>query len=157
MANYVSRPHLHRQLHDKKRDATDTRILVVHGLGGSGKSQLVLNYVQEYRDDYLTIFWVAAGQKESIERDYLQIHRLLFNLRPVTGPDAVRIEDVVAEVKRWFHGQTERSLVVLDSADAIDDDKSYPNSNFPARCADRGRNHHNPTCRGGGDDDAGGG
>ena len=56
VANYVSRPHLHRQikeqLHDKRRDATDTRILVVHGLGGSGKSQLVLNYVQEYRDDY---------------------------------------------------------------------------------------------------------
>jgi hypothetical protein len=111
VANYVSRPHLHRQikeqLHDKRRDTTNTRILVVHGLGGSGKSQLVLNYVQEYRDDYLTIFWVAAGQKESIERDYLQIYRLLFNLRPVTGPDAARIKDAVAAVKgvvSWSDG-----------------------------------------------------
>jgi hypothetical protein len=37
---FVSRPHLHRQikeqLHDKRQDATNTRILVVHGLGGSG-------------------------------------------------------------------------------------------------------------------------
>jgi hypothetical protein len=52
VADYVSRPHLHRQikeqLHGKRQDATDTRILVVHGLGGSGKSQLVLNYAQEY-------------------------------------------------------------------------------------------------------------
>jgi hypothetical protein len=45
---------------------------------------------------------------------YLQIHLLLVNLKPVTGPDAVRIEDAVVAVKRWFHGQTERSLVVLD-------------------------------------------
>jgi hypothetical protein len=56
-----------RELHDWRQDAIDTRILAVHGLGGSGKSQLVLNYVQEYREDYLTIFWVEAGQKESIE------------------------------------------------------------------------------------------
>jgi len=63
--------------------------------------------VQEYRDDYLTIFWVAAGQKESIERDYLQIYGLLFNLRPVTGPDAARIKDAVAAVKgvaSWSDG-----------------------------------------------------
>jgi hypothetical protein len=56
-----------RELHDWRQDAIDTRILAVHGLGGSGKSQLVLNYVQGHREDYLTIFWVEAGQKESIE------------------------------------------------------------------------------------------
>jgi hypothetical protein len=56
-----------RELHDWRQDAIDTRILAAHGLGGSGKSQLVLNYVREYREDYLTIFWVEAGQKESIE------------------------------------------------------------------------------------------
>ena len=121
----VSRPLLHRQikeqLHDVRHDTTDTRILVVHGLGGSGKSQLVLNYVREYREDYLTIFWVEAGRKESIGRDYLQIHRLLFGPTSVTGPDAVSVEDAVVAVKGWFHGQTERSLLVLDSADVIGD------------------------------------
>ena len=33
--------------------------------------QLVLDYVREYRGKYATIFWVEAGQKESIDRDYL--------------------------------------------------------------------------------------
>jgi hypothetical protein len=114
----VPRPHLHRQikeqLHDGRHGATDTRILAVHGLGGSGKLQLVLNYVREYREDYSNVFWVEAGQKESIERDYFQIYQLLFDPALVTRPDAV----VMA--KKWFHSQTERSLVVLDSADAID-------------------------------------
>jgi hypothetical protein len=91
---------------------------VVQGLGGSGKSQLILDYVRKYREDYSTIFWIEAGQKESIERDYLQIHKLLFDPKSAINTDAVSVEDAV---KRWLHGQTERSLVVLDSSDAIDD------------------------------------
>jgi ATP/maltotriose-dependent transcriptional regulator MalT len=79
VAQFVPRPGLHdqirRQLHDVQDETTDTRILMVSGLGGSGKSQLVLNYVREYRMDYKAIFWVEAGQKESIERDFLQIYR----------------------------------------------------------------------------------
>lgn len=52
--NYVLRPRLHQkikeQLHDLKDDGVEgVRILVVWGLGGAGKSQLVLNYIREYR------------------------------------------------------------------------------------------------------------
>jgi hypothetical protein len=31
------------------------------------------------------VFWVEAGQKETIERDYFQIYRLLFPEVAVTG------------------------------------------------------------------------
>jgi hypothetical protein len=68
--------------------------------------------MREYREDYSTVFWVEVGQKESIERDYLQIYRLLFDPILVTRPDAVSIQDAVVAVKRWFHGQTERLLAV---------------------------------------------
>jgi len=44
----------------------------------------------------------------------------------------VNVEDAVVAVKGWFHGQTEWSLVVFDSADALDDgsDESYLNLEF---------------------------
>ena len=42
---------------------------------------------------------MEAGQKESIDRDYLQIHRLLFDPTSVTRLDTVSIEDAVAAVK----------------------------------------------------------
>jgi hypothetical protein len=87
--------------------------------------QLVLNYVQEYQD-YSAIFWVEAGQKQSIERDYLQIYPLLFEPTLVTRIDGVSAEDAVAAVKRWFRGQREQSLMVFDSADALGhDNESY--------------------------------
>ena len=93
------------------------------GLGGAGKSQLVLNYVREYRRDYTAVFWIEAGSKESIERDYVQIYRLLSDRQMNAGDEIVKVEDAVAAVKRWFHGREGRWLVILDSADTIDDDQ----------------------------------
>ena len=105
----------------------EVRIIVVWGLGGAGKSQLVLNYIREYRRDYAAVFWIEAGSKESIERDYVQIYRLLYGRQIDTGPGIVKVEDAVPAVKRWFHGREGRWLVILDSADTIDNDrdKSY--------------------------------
>ncbi|KAI9715703.1 MAG: hypothetical protein M1812_005855 [Candelaria pacifica] len=127
--NYVSRPRLHQkikeQLHDLKDDGVeDVLVLVVWGLGGAGKSQLVLNYIREYRRDYTAVFWIEAGTKESIERDYVQIYRLLYGARQMdAGHEIVKVEDAVPAVKRWFHGREGRWLVVLDSADSIDSDR----------------------------------
>ena len=97
------------------------------GLGGAGKSQLVLNYIREYRREYAAVFWIEAGSKESIERDYVQIYRLLYGRQMDAGPGMVKVEDAVPAVKRWFYGREGRWLVVLDSADTIDNDrdKSY--------------------------------
>jgi tetratricopeptide (TPR) repeat protein len=128
----VPRPELHakirKQLHDTLSDTDqEAKVLVVWGLGGAGKSQLVLNYIQEYRHDYSAVFWIEAGQKETLERDYIQIYRLLVNCRPATGSETVQIADAVAAVKNWFQCHPGRWLVVLDSADSIDneDQPSY--------------------------------
>jgi hypothetical protein len=100
---------------------------VVYGLGGAGKSQLVLNYIRTYRNDYAGVFWIQAGQKESVERDYVQIYDLLFPNHRLSGTESVTVDAAVAKVKNWFHGQDERWLFVLDSADTIDheEDDSY--------------------------------
>ena len=97
------------------------------GLGGTGKSQLVQNYIREHRQDYTAVFWIEAGSNESIERDYIQIYRLIYSHQVDIGHEMVKVEDAVPTVKRWFHGREGRWLVILDSADTIDNDreKSY--------------------------------
>jgi tetratricopeptide (TPR) repeat protein len=92
----------------------------------------VLNYVREYRQDYAAIFWLEAGQKESIERDYVQVYRQLFEPVVVSGREGLSMKDVVPVVKSWFCTQIERSLVMFDGADAIDesDDASYIDLNY---------------------------
>ncbi|KAI9797584.1 MAG: hypothetical protein M1825_005966, partial [Sarcosagium campestre] len=133
VSSYVSRPRLHQeikeQLHGQNNTETNdnARILAVCGLGGAGKSQLVLSYILENRRDYTGVFWIEAGSKETIERDYVQIYQLLYNRQTDTGQGIAKLEDAVPAVKRWFQGREGRWLVVLDSADTIDNerDKSY--------------------------------
>jgi tetratricopeptide (TPR) repeat protein len=94
---------------------------VVCGLGGAGKSQLVLNYVEGFKDDYTATFWIDASSKERLEADYKQVHNLL--LRPTRNDTA--IDTCVSEIRQWFHSRKGRNyLFVLDSADSIDDEAS---------------------------------
>lgn len=52
-------------MHDLKDEGVeDIQILVVWGLRGAGKSQLVLKYIREYRRDYVAVIWIEAGSKE---------------------------------------------------------------------------------------------
>jgi tetratricopeptide (TPR) repeat protein len=117
-----------------------TRILVIYGLGGSGKSQLALNFVHTCREYYTSIFWIDAGQKETLERDYLSIYRLLFS-RLSAGSELPTVSEAVTMVKSWFHGQSGRSLLIFDNAHTIDNpyDISYIDLNYflpDAPCVD---------------------
>jgi tetratricopeptide (TPR) repeat protein len=117
---------LHTQIKDRLHDTLEKRgrsckILVVCGLGGAGKSQLVLNYVEDFKDDYTATFWIDASSKERLEADYKQIHNLL--LRPTQVDTA--IDTCVSEIRHWCHDRpTGRHLFILDSADSIDDQES---------------------------------
>lgn len=134
VATYVPRPKHERKLDDqlpeKPPSATETRTVVVWGLGGTGKSQLVLNYVQKHQHHYQNLFWIGAGQKQTIERQYLEIYKLLPNMS--YDSSTTSINDAVAAVKSWLYRQDGRSLWVMDSADAIEDtdDASFVDLNF---------------------------
>ena len=61
VASYVPRPELQAQMRERLHDTVrqrgrSSKILVVCGLGGAGKSQLTLNYIETYRDDYTAVF-----------------------------------------------------------------------------------------------------
>ncbi|EUC44359.1 hypothetical protein COCMIDRAFT_98402 [Bipolaris oryzae ATCC 44560] len=126
---FVPRSSLHDQIHTQlARAATDnsTKTLVVWGLGGAGKTQLVLDYCvrKYYRAEYKATFWIEAGRKGSLERDFVCLHQTLFGLHTFAGANSattVSAENAVTGVKTWFAGQQERLLMVFDGADTIED------------------------------------
>lgn len=132
---FVRRSELHermrRQLARDDIEAVQvykSRILAICGLGGTGKTQLVLDYLQHYRSDYKATFWVEAAHKSTLERDFINIYQLLFDVSlsdRESGQD--RLTAAVLRVKSWFGRRHERWLFVFDGADSLDDpdDQEY--------------------------------
>lgn len=126
VAIFVPRPLLHDDIkatfHDRPRGShARQRIVVVHGLGGSGKSQLVLNYIQEFRNEYSGVFWINATRRDTVEQHYTQIYCLLFGLLTTTDENIPKIDDLILAVQQWFVRQPGNYVLVFDGADDIDD------------------------------------
>lgn len=121
VASYVARPDLQDQMKQRQHDTIEQRdrsskILVVCGLGGAGKSQLTLQYIQNYRADYTAVFWIDAGSQTRLEADYKHIRNLLHSSKRTD----VDVDTCVNEVKQWCHHQQGQWLFVFDSADDVD-------------------------------------
>ncbi|KAJ9661940.1 hypothetical protein H2198_001692 [Neophaeococcomyces mojaviensis] len=124
VSTYVDRPELRGKLEEQFHNCIDsvhhkTPTVVVYGIGGVGKTQLVLDYIQRYRQDYSAVFWIEAGSPETIQRDYVQIYVLLHSI-PLEGEqDAIQVQYAVPAVKRWFYGRGKKWLFIFDNADSI--------------------------------------
>ena len=84
----------------------------------------MLDYVKQYRTNYTTIFWIEAGRKESLERDFVNLYHTLFGIQAAAGKEAVSVGNAVIGVKSWFSGRQGPWLIVFDGADTIENAQS---------------------------------
>ncbi|MDI1490032.1 MAG: hypothetical protein OHK93_001231 [Ramalina farinacea] len=122
--SFIERSALSSKLRDSLRgdsesDAAEPTLVVVHGLGGAGKSQLVLDHVKKHRQHYTATFWIEAGNTQSIERDFNQIYRIMYNLQGVPSDKLPNLEEVIASVKSWFLRRDGKWLIVFDEMDSL--------------------------------------
>ena len=82
------------------------------GLGGIGKTQTVLEYAYEYRQNYKAIFWIVADTETTLNTSFKEIAKIL-NLDEASEPDQ---NVIVSAVKRWLE-INEAWLLLLDNAD----------------------------------------
>ncbi|KAF2716593.1 hypothetical protein K431DRAFT_278666 [Polychaeton citri CBS 116435] len=51
------------------------KVVVIHGLGGSGKTQFCLKYAEDSQDSYRGIFWIDASSREAADHSYTELSR----------------------------------------------------------------------------------
>ncbi|KAI9808253.1 MAG: hypothetical protein M1825_004710 [Sarcosagium campestre] len=78
---------------------------VLFGLGGSGKTQICLRYIQEHRERYWAIFWVDASSDNRVQQCFTQMARLL------------QVDEEVDSVKRKLANTSQTWLLIFDNAD----------------------------------------
>ena len=116
--NFVGRESQLNELSTKLSSDTHCERVAVVGLGGVGKTQVVLEFAYRKRENSpnCSVFWIPAVSSTTFEQAYLQIGQLL----QIPGLTKKRV-DVKQLVKtRLSEESTGQWLLILDNADDID-------------------------------------
>lgn len=105
--------HLHEMLHREHTMAL-TQSLAISGLGGIGKTQIALEYVYRYRQNYHYIFWCSAATRETLLAGFVTIAHLL----QLAEKDESDQNRVLTAVRQWF-ATHQKWLLILDNADDV--------------------------------------
>jgi AAA+ ATPase superfamily predicted ATPase len=54
--HFVARNQELAEIHEKLKRDGSRRVVVLHGLGGMGKTQLAIEYTKQHKDNYSAIF-----------------------------------------------------------------------------------------------------
>jgi hypothetical protein len=128
---YTERPHLTEELGVKlgKRHggAGLAYATAVTGLGGTGKTQLVLRYIEGHEEEYDTILWLDVRSAETTRSSYERCCRTLgLPVEAPVGDGALQDMPAVQAVLSWLlsRGEDKRWLAVVDNADDLSWDVS---------------------------------
>jgi tetratricopeptide (TPR) repeat protein len=110
-----------RILHDK---ADVPRALAIHGLGGCGKTQLALKYIEDHKAEYRTILWIDAKDETTTRSSF---ERCTYDLQ--LGVESSQTQSskpgdhpAVIAVFQWLRSQDEIEenwLIIFDNADDV--------------------------------------
>ena len=123
---YTDRKALSSELEGKLSKPSRTRTLAhaaaVTGLGGTGKTQLVLHHIQEHEDRYETILWINAQTEETARSSYECCRNALgLSVQPPSNSTTAKNDPSVLAVLEWLQKRekTQPWLVIVDNADDL--------------------------------------
>jgi hypothetical protein len=111
-----------RDIHEALRGDGSRRTVVLHGLGGIGKTQLAIAYAKRHKENYSAIFWLNIKDEDSLKQSFAnmakQILRAYPSARWLGTVDMKNLDDVIDAVKAWLGlPYNTRWLVIYDNYD----------------------------------------
>ncbi|KAI9823617.1 MAG: hypothetical protein M1832_002398 [Thelocarpon impressellum] len=110
----VVRKSIFKELDEKLPGHTKQQSAAVWGLGGTGKTQIALEYAyRRHESTGCSVFWVHAANTERFEEDYRKI------ADKAGLPSELKGDELFEQVEQWLRAQ-ENWLLVLDNVDDLD-------------------------------------
>ena len=63
-------------------DGSQRKVVILHGLGGIGKTQLAVAYMKEQRDTSTAIFWLNGKNEDTLKQSFAGMAERLHNEFP---------------------------------------------------------------------------
>ncbi|KAF2167426.1 hypothetical protein M409DRAFT_36539 [Zasmidium cellare ATCC 36951] len=122
--SFVARQDELKKMREVLNSDGSRRTVVIHGLGGMGKTQLMIAYAKRHRNDYSAIFWLNAKDLDSLKASFANIARQILQVHPsakhltALDPVAPNVDTAVDAVKAWLSlPSNTRWLLLLDNLD----------------------------------------
>jgi tetratricopeptide (TPR) repeat protein len=94
--------------------------VALYGLGGIGKTQLALRYIDQHKSDYEIIWWVKSGEPTTLASDYAELaNKLNLSKREDADQKAIieAVRNCLSKKRDW--------LLVFDNAEEPASVRSY--------------------------------
>jgi ATP/maltotriose-dependent transcriptional regulator MalT len=122
-------------VHELLQGDSNRSCVVLHGLGGMGKTQLAIAYARRHKEKYTAIFWLNANDEDSLRLSFVGVAQQILRHHPLTGilssvDQDKDLDQVVTAVKAWLDSpQNTKWLMIYDN---LDNPKSPNNTNGSA-------------------------
>jgi tetratricopeptide (TPR) repeat protein len=99
------------------------RTIVLHGLGGIGKTQLSIAYTKRHKNNYSAIFWLNIKDEDSLKQSFAKVARQILREHPSASQLSninmkENLDEVVDAVKAWLSlPNNTRWLMIYDNYD----------------------------------------
>ena len=111
-------------------------VVLLHGLGGIGKTQLAVTFVKEHKDTYSAVFWLNGKNEDTLKQSFAVIAKRLYDEYPSSvllrkAAESKNIDQTVAVIKQWLSARgNHRWMLVFDNIDTpklpgIEDPQAY--------------------------------
>jgi hypothetical protein len=121
--HFVAREEELAEVHEKLGSDGRRRTVVLHGLGGIGKTQLTVAYAIRHKDSYSAIFWLNIKDEDSVKQSFARVAKQISRQHPsatrLSGVDVKGdLDEVVDAVKAWLSlPNNTRWLMIYDNYD----------------------------------------
>jgi hypothetical protein len=94
-----------REIHKALSGDGSRRTVILHGLGGIGKTQLAIAYAKRHKDKYSAIFWLNIKDEDSLKQSFARVARQILQEYPsarwLSNVDTKDFDEVINAVKAW--------------------------------------------------------
>jgi hypothetical protein len=120
---FVAREDELSNIHKNLKGDGSRRTVVLHGLGGIGKTQLSIAYAKRHKDNYSAIFWLNIKDKDSVKQSFAKLAKQISREHPsaflVSNLETNQnLDEVIEYVKSWLSlPNNTRWLMIYDNYD----------------------------------------